>query len=118
MLTVHAHCTTCTQVPARQPGSPHRRSCMVAAQVNRSLPQGRSLDFNPVGFVMQGLASNIFKAAGAVAPQDLQGLSPLWQGMKRMDHASIRAAVGAGANLNERDPRTGDTPLLFAAREG
>jgi hypothetical protein len=67
---------------------------------------------------MRGLASSVLKAAGAVVPQDLRGLSPLWQGMKRMDPASIRAAVGAGANLNERDPRTGETPLLYAAREG
>lgn len=74
------------------------------------------LESNPVRTAVGGFATNMFKLAAAFQSKD-PNLSQLWNAIKSLDQAAVQQALQAGGNPNETLP-TGDTPLLFIAREG
>lgn len=71
----------------------------------------------PLRQAIAGLVRGIYKASAQLQPAD-PSLSPLWGAVKRLDAAGVASAIRGGASPDERDPSSGDTPLLFIARAG
>jgi hypothetical protein len=55
---------------------------------------------NPVRQAISGLASGIYKATASFQTVD-SSLSPLWQGLKKLNMGEVQAALRNGADPNE-----------------
>ncbi|KXZ54040.1 hypothetical protein GPECTOR_5g15 [Gonium pectorale] len=76
-----------------------------------------STPVNPVRQAISQVAINVYKASALFSATE-PGLSPLWTGLRKLDLGAVSAALRSGADPNEREPGSGDTPLLMIARAG
>lgn len=67
---------------------------------------------NPVRQAISGLASGIYKATASFQTVD-SSLSPLWQGLKKLNMGEVQAALRNGADPNETNTQGEPTwPLI------
>lgn len=91
-------------------------SSVVPASQARIATITRAAGESPFRSAISGAVSNIYKVSAALSPAE-PGLSPLWTGVKKLSAVDVQAALGQGADINERNAE-GDTPLLYIARQG
>ncbi|KAG2498660.1 hypothetical protein HYH03_003406 [Edaphochlamys debaryana] len=96
---------------AQRPGRAARRPVAPAAAASDAPGP------NPVRQALSQVASTVYKVSAAMSkPEPAQ--SPLWTGLKKLDLGAVQTAIRSGADLNEREVGSGDTPLLMIARQG